>query len=101
MLQRVKQFCGSLAVLASLVAGSAVAQDVAPKDLSSSYKAAPEWGHLPDGRVWGSTAGVQSAPDGVHVWTLDRCGNSCANSTLDPILEFDGAGKLVKHFGSG
>ena len=35
------------------------------------------WGVLPDGRVWGNTAGVDIGPDG-HVWAYDRCGtNSC------------------------
>ena len=32
-----------------------------------------EWGQLPDGRTWGSTAGVDIGPDG-HVWAYDRCG---------------------------
>jgi hypothetical protein len=44
------------------------------------------WGALPDGWVWGSTAGVDVGPDG-HVWAYDRCGaNTCANSNVAPIL---------------
>jgi sugar lactone lactonase YvrE len=32
----------------------------------------------------------------------ERCGaNSCAGSSLDPILEFDSSGKLLKSFGGG
>ena len=31
------------------------------------------WGPLPDGRIWGSTAGTDIGPDG-HVWVYDRCG---------------------------
>jgi DNA-binding beta-propeller fold protein YncE len=60
------------------------------------------WGTLPDGRVWGSTAGVDIGPDG-HVWAYDRCGaNTCATSTVDPILKFDRAtGKLLASFGGG
>ena len=32
-----------------------------------------DWAPLPDGRVWGSTAGIDIGPDG-HVWAYDRCG---------------------------
>jgi DNA-binding beta-propeller fold protein YncE len=60
------------------------------------------WGPLPDGRAWGSTAGVDIGPDG-HVWAYDRCGvNTCAGSKVDPILKFDRhTGALLKHFGGG
>jgi sugar lactone lactonase YvrE len=60
------------------------------------------WGMLPDGRVWGSTAGVDIGPDG-HVWAYDRCGaNTCATSKVDPILKFDrSTGKLLTSFGGG
>ncbi len=59
------------------------------------------FGQLPDGRKWGSTAGVDLAPDGT-VWAYDRCGaNSCVDSKVDPILHFDTSGKLVKAFGAG
>ena len=72
-----------------------------PNDLPNPYKTTTGWAQLPDGRKWGSTAGVYPAPDG-HIWAYDRCGaNSCADSPLDPILEFDASGKLVRHFGAG
>lgn len=60
------------------------------------------WGQLPDGRTWGSTAGVDIGPDG-HVWAYDRCGtNTCIGSNLDPILKFDrNTGKLLANFGGG
>ena len=60
------------------------------------------WGTLPDGRVWGQTAGVDIGPDG-NVWAYDRCGaNSCVGSNLPPILKFDRAsGKLLTSFGAG
>ena len=32
-----------------------------------------DWGKLPNGREWGSTAGADIGPDG-HVWAYDRCG---------------------------
>jgi sugar lactone lactonase YvrE len=60
------------------------------------------WGALPDGRTWGSTAGVDIGPDG-HVWAYDRCGaNTCAGSSLAPIVKFDrSTGKLLTSFGAG
>lgn len=102
MLQVRQYLLGTIAILASLAMGAAQGQDTAPRDLSASYKLAPDWGHLPDGRKWGSTSAVHVAPDGVHVWALDRCGGmNCTKSMDDPIFEFDGAGKAVKHFGGG
>jgi sugar lactone lactonase YvrE len=57
---------------------------------------------LPGGRQWGSTAGVDIAPDGKGVWAIDRCGsNSCVGSDLDPVLHFDASGRLVRSFGAG
>ena len=65
------------------------------------YTAVERWGQLPAGRTWGSTSAVDVAPNG-HVWVAERCGaNTCAGSTLAPILEFDPAGKLVRSFGAG
>jgi sugar lactone lactonase YvrE len=66
------------------------------------YKTITGWAQLPDGRKWGSTAGVDIGPDG-NVWAYDRCaGNSCETSDLDPILEFDQkTGKNLTHFGKG
>lgn len=64
------------------------------------------WGQLPNGRKWGSTAGIAVAPDG-NIWAIDRCGafgsrgTNCAGSPLDPVLEFDPSGKLLKSFGKG
>ena len=65
-----------------------------------------DWGPLPDGRVWGSTAGVDIGPDG-HVWAYDRCGDyglggGCEGSNVDPILKFDRhTGEVLTSFGAG
>jgi sugar lactone lactonase YvrE len=66
------------------------------------YRAVEGWGKtLPDGRQWGSTNAVTVDSKG-NVWVAERCGaNSCADSALDPILEFDASGKLVKSLGGG
>lgn len=71
-------------------------------DVPNPYKTITGWAQLPDGRKWGSTAGVDIGPDG-NVWAYDRCGaNSCAESDLDPILEFDvKTGANLKNFGKG
>jgi hypothetical protein len=72
------------------------------KDVPNAYRTVTGWAQLPDGRKWGSTAGVDVGPDG-NIWAYDRCGaNSCATSDLDPILEFDQkTGKNLRHFGKG
>lgn len=79
----------------------------ARNDLPNPYRAGVHWGQLPDGRKWGSTAGIYAAPDGRSIWVIDRCGASgaggaaCADSPLDPVLQFDTSGKLLKSFGRG
>jgi DNA-binding beta-propeller fold protein YncE len=71
-------------------------------DLPNPYASEDNWVRLPDGRTWGSTAGVDIDPDGVHLWAIDRCGaNSCAGSDLDPILKIDPQGNVVASFGAG
>ncbi len=66
------------------------------------YRAIHGWAKLPEGRNWGSTAGIDIDPDGIHVWAIDRCGeNSCSDSNLDPILKFDQSGNVVTTFGAG
>ena len=61
------------------------------------------WGELPNGRTWGSTAGVDIDPNDGNVWAYDRCGaNTCEGSSVDPVVKFDRkTGKLLKSFGGG
>lgn len=77
----------------------------APNDLPNPYRPGLSWGQLPDARKWGSTAGIAIGRNG-NIWAIDRCGVSglsanCADSPLDPILEFDPSGKFLKSFGHG
>jgi DNA-binding beta-propeller fold protein YncE len=65
------------------------------------------WGPLPDGRTWGSSAGVDIGPDG-QVWAYDRCGAvdlaiaTCDGSLLAPILKFDrSTGRVLASLGAG
>src|SRR5437773_11987633 len=75
-------------------------------DLPNPDRPGVSWGQLPDARKWGSTAGIAIGLDG-NIWAIDRCGVSgsqgtnCADSPLDPILEFDPSGKFLKSFGRG
>jgi len=70
--------------------------------LPNPYETVRNWGRLPDGRVWGSVSAVHVDIDGRHIWAGDRCGtNSCAGSTVDPIVKLDPDGNVVKSFGAG
>ncbi|CAN0386972.1 MAG: hypothetical protein ACE37N_11595 [Pseudohongiellaceae bacterium] len=91
-----------LSVTASLMSLSAVGQLEPINDRPNPYRSISGWASLPDGREWGSTAGVDMDPDGRHLWAIDRCGgNSCAGSTLDPIVKIDPEGNVVASIGSG
>ena len=80
----------------------------ARNDLPNPYQPDADWGQLPPGRKWGSTASITTAPDGT-IWVVDRCGNSgaggttCggASATVSPIFQFDTSGKLLKNIGAG
>ncbi len=64
------------------------------------YRTVEHWFTLPEGRTMGSTSSVFVAPGG-HIWVAERCGaNTCADSSVAPILEFDESGKLLKSFGA-
>ena len=96
--------CASIVVLSG-VAGFSQSDvtDPANKSLPNpTPRVIKNFGTLPDGRTWGSTAGVDIGPDG-QLWAYDRCGaNSCAGSNVDPILKFDrNSGKLLTSFGRG
>jgi DNA-binding beta-propeller fold protein YncE len=84
-----------LAVL--LVAGAAGAAS-----LPNPYRA-PErqWAHLPDGRRWGSSAGIDIGPHG-ELWAVDRCAaNSCDGSSLPAVYQLDPrTGKPLRSLGA-
>jgi len=66
------------------------------------YTTTDGWAKLPQNREWGSTAGVDIDPDGVHLWAIDRCGgNSCAGSNTHPIVKIDASGNVVAAIGGG
>jgi sugar lactone lactonase YvrE len=69
------------------------------------------WGQLPEGREWGSTAGVDIDPFDGNVWAYERCGAgsfgqgtpvNCDNNPVDPIFKFDrNTGEVLANFGGG
>jgi DNA-binding beta-propeller fold protein YncE len=60
------------------------------------------WGNLPDGREWGAVSAIYPSPDGRTIWIAERCGqNTCIGSDLDPVLQFDLEGNLLRSFGAG
>lgn len=60
------------------------------------------WAPLPDGRTWGATSAVYPGPDGRTIWVAERCGaNICAGSDVDPVVQFDLSGKVLRTLGGG
>jgi hypothetical protein len=56
---------------------------------------------LPDGRAWGSTAGVDAAKGRADNWAIDRCGsNTCVGSHANPLLHYAADGKLIGQMGA-
>jgi sugar lactone lactonase YvrE len=95
------------AIACSLIADVAIAQANSPtmppvNSLPNPYKTIEGWAKMPSGRTWGSTSAVSIDRDGQSIWVAERCGaNSCATSTLDPVIKFDANGNFVKSFGAG
>jgi DNA-binding beta-propeller fold protein YncE len=89
--------------ISSLSAIGAAQATMAPvNDLPNPYKTVTDWAKLPTGRTWGATSAVDIDRDGKSIWMAERCGtNSCATSTLDPVMKFDPNGNVVAHFGAG
>jgi sugar lactone lactonase YvrE len=68
---------------------------------SNPYHLVENWAKLPQGRTFGAVIAVDVDRHG-NVWAFERCGgDTCAGSSVAPILEFDAEGKLVKSFGGG
>jgi hypothetical protein len=72
-----------------------------PNPPTNRYREVPGFFKLPAGRSMGSSSAVAGDSKG-NIWVVDRCGaNSCVDSTLDPVMEFDAHGNFVKAFGAG
>jgi DNA-binding beta-propeller fold protein YncE len=93
----------ALALLATWPAAARAQAAVQPtNDHPNPYRTVEGWARMPEGRTWGSTSAVEIDKDGVGIWVAERCGaNSCAGSSVDPVLKFDATGKLVASVGAG
>ena len=68
------------------------------------------WGDLPEGREWGSTAGIDLDPIDGHIWAYERCGASsfgggvpvnCESNPVPPVFKFDrNTGEVLANFGA-
>jgi len=68
---------------------------------SNPYHLVENWAQLPAGRTFGAVIAVDVDRQG-NVWAFERCGgDTCAGSSVAPILKFDASGKLVNSFGAG
>ena len=73
-------------------------------------KVTRNWGELPAGRKWGTSAGIDIDPKDGNIWAYERCGAGtagggpvdCDNTPLDPIFKFDRhTGKVLANIGKG
>jgi DNA-binding beta-propeller fold protein YncE len=68
------------------------------------------WGELPAGRKWGTSAGLDVDPKDGNIWGYERCGAGtagggpvdCENNPVDPVFKFDrNTGKVLANIGKG
>jgi DNA-binding beta-propeller fold protein YncE len=73
-------------------------------------KVTRNWGQLPSGRKWGTSAGIDIDPKDGNIWAYERCGAGtagggpvdCDNTPLDPIFKFDRhTGAVLANIGKG
>ena len=69
------------------------------------------WGELPAGRKWGTSAGMDVDPKDGNIWTYERCGAGaaggagggpvdCETNPVDPVFKFDrNSGKVLANIG--
>jgi DNA-binding beta-propeller fold protein YncE len=90
----------AILAIVNLSAADAAAQSTA--DLPNPYSRVENFLKLPAGRILGATSAVEVDRDGRSIWVFDRCGaNTCAGSTLAPVMKFDDQGNLITSFGAG
>lgn len=69
--------------------------------VAPTYETIEGWAKLPEGLIWASNSAI-TVDQSDHIWIADRCGaNSCATSDLNPVMEFDTDGNMLKSFGAG
>ena len=106
MSRRVSTWLTAVPVAAALIlpAISAEAQlfENAANEHPNPYRTINGFFDLPGDREWGATSAVDVDPDGRSIWVAERCSaNSCAGSTVDPIIKYDQEGNILTSFGAG
>lgn len=100
---RIILLCAALAA-----SGAAIAQGLprdnpkaTPNVATNRYVAVPGFFKMPAGRKMGASSAVAGDAAG-NIWVVDRCAaNSCVNSKLPPVMQFDAKGNFIKAFGGG
>src|SRR6476620_3999728 len=73
-------------------------------------KVTRNWGELPAGRKWGTSAGLDIDPKDGNLWGYERCSAGtagggpvdCDNTPVDPVFKFDRhTGKVLANIGKG
>jgi len=68
------------------------------------------WGQLPAGRTWGTSAGIEVDPIDGNIWAYERCGAGtagggpvdCENNPVNPVFKFDRkTGAVLANIGKG
>jgi sugar lactone lactonase YvrE len=98
----------------ALQAQTKVANPISGEGLPNpAPKVIRNWGQLPAGRKWGTSAGIDIDPIDGHVWAYERCGAgaaggaggggvTCETNDVDPIFKFDrNTGAVLANFGKG
>jgi DNA-binding beta-propeller fold protein YncE len=105
---------GATATLSAAQGAAKVVNPITGEGLPNpAPKVTRNWGELPAGRKWGTTAGIDIDPRDGHVWAYERCGAgtlggaggggvSCDTNLVDPVFKFDRhTGKVLANFGKG
>lgn len=83
-------------VMFAMLGANLSAQQALPND----YRINRDWMKLD--RPFGTMTGALMDPDGEHIWMISRCGaNQCAGSDVNPIVQMDMDGNVVREFGAG
>ncbi len=104
--------CGALVLGASTAESQSAGNTITGEGLPNpTATVTANWGDLPEGREWGSTAGVDIDPIDGHVWAYERCGAgsfgagvpiNCDSNPVDPVFKFDrNTGEVLANFGGG
>ena len=96
---------------ATVAAQAKVANPITGEGLPNpAPKVARNWGELPAGRKWGTSAGLDVDPKDGNIWGYERCGAGtagggpvdCENNPVDPVFKFDRhTGKVLANIGKG